>query len=1791
MANRKLIRAVQALFRQIWKLSKTLTKGLITWLLRAALVTQRPTRGSVAGFVLPTTVLLLLVVSLTVGAITYRAFSRTSQSIADRRETMVYNAATPVLDRAKAKIEYLLREDSRLPGGVPSDINLEDLLINDGTGGFAALTTPRDPYLLPGETRVSIGTDTTRSHAAWTYQIDTNGDNIPETVAYSIMVRDRNNAGTVSNQPSSTSTDEQKARERVTRNGPLNLGGVSANPLCPQAQRNPEGGWYPDGSNSSKVLKVFQVDAVVISGGGSANRTVTTLEMQQDRQMDRGNKWGAWFRNDLEIFPGPVFRWNGAMHTRGNLIIGSENTDRFIGYMISSDGSCVYRQDASEITVTSEDGFDGQIINGSLKENDFDGQSNFHIWNGSATNPLTGNEGRLSRTTDSIATEPPAASGGASPDTGGVAAIALDPIQLVTQDLSRPRVAPGASWTRDTGWDTADTRKLSVGKNRRVLNRESATPYLDDTYRADNRFGPKAVYDKNNEQVKNGTPVGTEINAAAEPDLVNDTVVPPATAESVGLDGYWERRARVEGLRVIVGQRLELGNPFGWVTPIDNNNDGDTLDSISRTMPPLPAVAKNATFGTGATQIQPLPEMWGDPLYPPDRVSTSINERQNEARQRRTLRDNLAAVQSSTVYQWNAAGNLLDYPLACLASTVHPGTQDTLDRSTKFVPVTFAGSATGSFSSRDSISLLTNFFLGKGTNGWEFQSPRGTITAFETDINNSVSDLRKGLRNLAYFAGDPRGGFPAVQEQNPPVTANGGTGRSIAHPYPRLTMWGDYSELRRVMDKLDGRNPDGTAATPVAYANLSPADKTTLHTAACTLGMLAYNVRTVEQFDLSNPLNSGMMGNTSVMDNLATALQRGLDNNQNDQIGFLPTPGGPASDRRWTQFRYSSYPPEAYIHMLMRPAFAGSLPKDNNVVRLAELIYLNYQIRRDRLYGFRGSPAFFVDYYAYTQDPNYPHPTNPATLTEPAPVLVPLACHPDDFLQVIPGTDSVAARKRFALTRLCGEVRFKAALNETTAPTVIGNGTSATPTNAKDEFQPFRYDGIDIAPRFPSLYYLFPRVNHDHDGGIWDVTNGTANTPNNAFDNPTLNIYRDTTTAVRLAADRNLLLSEAEETTKVWLGDIDHRQPGNTKTGTSGAIWQADTLSGAPPLDIRSTTPSSAQYDPRELSPVRSTNPTSLIPQLNYSTATVYIPPEPYVVDPNIRGLDSTSDPTATVPSTFVYEKVNLANVEVLPRTLSSFPATNNSGEAWVLPSAAASVNPCRPTATVPNVILYGNPTTTSWSCTSIALQDKALFNGRELANTRVMDVNLDMLRRNIATGRTDTLLPASGIIYAFREDAVREDAITRPAATPNATNPYGTMNVVGAPTAPPWNPQPATIASVPRDPVLASNGISIKPVDYYGDPDRRPHGFRLRNGVDLRRALGSGFNLSDHRGMSFISDNPVYIQGDFNHHSNNGTANAANRLEEFTNTLETNWSDFYDRTGAQINTRFATAEQDSWRPTEIIADAITLLSNNFVDGNVEDFILNPNTDSSFRNRPSLNNLPTNLRWIRENPWPTPTSLTGAAAQNDLPILISRNGNPLYCDTPAPGAATYNPLFCPQPREYGISTSNGSVLTNTYGGSRALQNAAETRINAIIVSGIVPSRAQQSYGGFHNFPRFIQSWGGTPLNISGSFLQLNFSNYATAPFDQDAFEVGAPALAAETIPYYGAPDRRWGYDVGLLYAPAGPVSRRFVTVGTIYDQYYRELPVDDPYVVNLRCIQLPSGGRLDPGITPASCPS
>jgi hypothetical protein len=202
------------------------------------------------------------------------------------------------------------------------------------------------------------------------------------------------------------------------------------------------------------------------------------------------------------------------------------------------------------------------------------------------------------------------------------------------------------------------------------------------------------------------------------------------------------------------------------------------------------------------------------------------------------------------------------------------------------------------------------------------------------------------------------------------------------------------------------------------------------------------------------------------------------------------------------------------------------------------------------------------------------------------------------------------------------------------------------------------------------------------------------------------------------------------------------------------------------------------------------------------------------------------------------------------------------------------------------------------------------------------------------------------------------------------------------------------------------------------------------------------------------------------------------------------------------------------------------------------------------------------VKWIRstlvDTYWRAAIGNSVSRGRGSSPIFFSTNGTPLVIND-SRQVALYD------------GSTDDYLAVNDFNRRVKTMAADGIQMNMIMVSGIVPSRTGQSYGGLHNFPRFLEIWSNEELFLSGAFVQLNFSTYATAPYDQEQIEASqaAPTTginANEWIAYYRAPRRRWGFDVALKYAPPGPVAERFRSPDATRSEFYSEPPANDPYI-------------------------
>jgi hypothetical protein len=149
--------------------------------------------------------------------------------------------------------------------------------------------------------------------------------------------------------------------------------------------------------------------------------------------------------------------------------------------------------------------------------------------------------------------------------------------------------------------------------------------------------------------------------------------------------------------------------------------------------------------------------------------------------------------------------------------------------------------------------------------------------------------------------------------------------------------------------------------------------------------------------------------------------------------------------------------------------------------------------------------------------------------------------------------------------------------------------------------------------------------------------------------------------------------------------------------------------------------------------------------------------------------------------------------------------------------------------------------------------------------------------------------------------------------------------------------------------------------------------------------------------------------------------------------------------------------------------------------------------------------------------------------------------------------------------------------------------------NLIVGSGDVPARPEEFNGGLQNLVRFVENFGTgnnkKVTNIVGSFLQIGRSKYGTAPYqamkknarDQNPWPFGNDKDKAYRTyktgnsdgrtPFFIAPVRAWGFDVGLLSQALDLFAETFTVKSSRIqpDEYFREVSRDDAWIQGLLC--------------------
>jgi hypothetical protein len=108
--------------------------------------------------------------------------------------------------------------------------------------------------------------------------------------------------------------------------------------------------------------------------------------------------------------------------------------------------------------------------------------------------------------------------------------------------------------------------------------------------------------------------------------------------------------------------------------------------------------------------------------------------------------------------------------------------------------------------------------------------------------------------------------------------------------------------------------------------------------------------------------------------------------------------------------------------------------------------------------------------------------------------------------------------------------------------------------------------------------------------------------------------------------------------------------------------------------------------------------------------------------------------------------------------------------------------------------------------------------------------------------------------------------------------------------------------------------------------------------------------------------------------------------------------------------------------------------------------------------------------------------------------------------------------------------------------SDASRNASDTTINTACLAGVDTTTSGNYNGGFENYPRFHEDWGGRTLTYLGSFVSLGTPQHVNGPWGG----------TGNTWNIYNPPARVWNYDARFSnVATVPPLTPRFVYVQQI----------------------------------------
>ncbi|QJB45505.1 hormogonium polysaccharide biosynthesis protein HpsA [Dolichospermum flos-aquae] len=346
-------------------------KKQLIWLLRTVFSGQKQQQSANAGFVLPTVVMVSVVVVLLTTAIMFRSFDRLKNASNVRVNESVITAATPAIDRGKAKISKLL-QDKTLPKTTPTDDDLYNALVNN-----------IDKYTFGDETKLTLSLQGQPSlQTAWRFPVDT--DSNGKFDSYTLY-------GIYFKTPPVVNGQYSRARNALeARNTPVVKGTLNAN--CGSTNTSLVGntGWVRQDNELKKAFFVYTAIARITDPPDTKsevyNRNIAgslggAVEYQQDRVQTPTNNNAVVYDDDLEL--NSDTKLNGGVFTNSNLLAAGSVSNIKL-YQVSGKASCFYKPKNAKIIVG------GNLALGKFTDASDTGGATVDLYQGKTSDVTTG---------------------------------------------------------------------------------------------------------------------------------------------------------------------------------------------------------------------------------------------------------------------------------------------------------------------------------------------------------------------------------------------------------------------------------------------------------------------------------------------------------------------------------------------------------------------------------------------------------------------------------------------------------------------------------------------------------------------------------------------------------------------------------------------------------------------------------------------------------------------------------------------------------------------------------------------------------------------------------------------------------------------------------------------------------------------------------------------------------------------------------------------------------------------------------------------------------------------------------------------------------------------------------------------------------------------------------------------------------------------------------------------------------------------------------------------------------